>query len=141
MTEALFERQISSETELPGVATALLEAAGDQRIFLFDAQMGAGKTTFIKALCRSLGSTDSFSSPTYSIVNEYNCPGGKIFHFDLYRLKDLGELMDLGIEDYIDSGHYCFFEWPELVKELVSDYLLVEIKVNGNIRYLRATQS
>ena len=131
---------INSTDALPETAKALLDYAAPLKLFLFYAQMGAGKTTFIKELCKSLGSTDNFSSPTYSIVNEYNYPGGKIFHFDLYRLKGTEELLDLGIDDYLQSGHYCFFEWPELVEELLDDnYLKIEIKVNGNIRYLRAS--
>jgi tRNA threonylcarbamoyladenosine biosynthesis protein TsaE len=135
------EIKIGSVAELPQAAKALLEAAGNTTIFLFHAEMGAGKTTLIKALCKSLGSTDNFSSPTYSIVNEYSYPGGKIFHFDLYRLKNSEELFDLGIEEYLRSGQYCFFEWPELVREILGDnYLEVNIIVNENIRYLRATQ-
>lgn len=135
------EIEITSTDELPGAVKQLLTFAGNTKIFLFYAQMGAGKTTFIKELCRSLGSGDSFSSPTYSIVNEYTCPGGKLFHFDLYRLNSSDELLDLGVDDYLQSGHYCFFEWPELVEDLLDDnYLKIEIKVNGNIRYLRASQ-
>jgi len=136
----MIDIRIETVEALPAVAKALLEAAAQARVFLFYAPMGAGKTTFIKELCRQLGSHDSFSSPTYSIVNEYSYPGGRIFHFDLYRLKNSVELFDLGIEDYLHSGQYCFFEWPELVEELVEgNAVKVEIEVNGNIRYLRAT--
>jgi tRNA threonylcarbamoyladenosine biosynthesis protein TsaE len=111
---------------------------GNQKIILFDAPMGAGKTTLIKELCVALGSPDSFSSPTYSIVNEYHYPGGKIYHFDLYRLKNIDELYDLGIEEYLDSGHYCLFEWPQLVEDMINiNYKKIEIEVNGNIRYIR----
>lgn len=124
--------------ELPGLAEPILRLYDDPKIILLYAPMGAGKTTLIKEFCRSLGSTDNFSSPTYSIVNEYAYPGGKIYHFDLYRLKDKEELLDLGIEEYLDSGHYCIFEWPELVIDMIKiRYKKIEIEVNGNIRYLR----
>lgn len=134
------ELEVSNENELPLAANKLIEFAGNRRCFLFDAPMGAGKTTFIKALCRTLGSTDNLSSPTYSIVNEYVYPGGKIFHFDLYRIKDASELMDLGIDEYIYSGAYCFFEWPEQVHEFLrgEECVAVGISVNENIRNFRA---
>src|SRR4051812_29961144 len=90
-----------AEKDLPLVAKSLLDFASQQKIFLLDGQMGAGKTTLIKALARALNSVDAFSSPTYSIVNEYKYPGGKIYHFDLYRLRSVDELFDLGIEEYI----------------------------------------
>lgn len=134
------ELDISDLSAISAHAKALLDFAGGKRTFLFYAPMGAGKTTFIKELCARLGSEDHFSSPTYSIINEYGYPGGKIYHFDLYRLKNQEELFDLGIEDYLASGHYCFFEWPELVEDLVgSDYLKIEIRVKENYRYLHAS--
>ncbi len=129
---------VANLNELPGLAEPILRLYNDPKIILLDAPMGAGKTTLIKEICRSLGSTDNFSSPTYSIVNEYNYPGGKIYHFDLYRLKDKEELFDLGIEEYLDSGHYCIFEWPELVIDMIKiRYKKIEIEVKENIRYLR----
>lgn len=131
---------ISSVEELQKVSKQLLDFIGNKKHILFYAPMGAGKTTLIKELCKTLGSEDNFSSPTYSIVNEYSYPGGKIFHFDLYRLKSLEELLDIGIEDYLDSNNYCFFEWAELAENLVDTGVKVEIKVNGNIRYLHATK-
>ncbi len=135
---SVLEITVPYQNELPGLAEPVLRLYNDPKIILFDAPMGAGKTTFIKEICRSLGSTDVFSSPTYGIVNEYVYPGGKIFHFDLYRLKNEDELLDLGIEEYLDSGHYCLFEWPELVENMINvRYKKIEIKVNGNIRYLR----
>ena len=133
---------INNQNELSGIAKPILELFGDQKIILFNAPMGAGKTTFIKELCIALGSKDNFSSPTYSIVNEYIYPDGKIFHFDLYRLKNQEELLDLGIEDYLDSGNYCIFEWPELVKDMINvSYKQIEIEVKENIRYLRVTKN
>jgi tRNA threonylcarbamoyladenosine biosynthesis protein TsaE len=125
--------------ELGRAAKTILDFAGERRIFLLFAPMGAGKTTLIKEMCKVLGATDSLSSPTYSIVNEYSYPEGKIYHFDLYRLKDQEELLDLGIEEYLDSGHYCFFEWPELVLNFIDKSCVkVEVSHMGNIRYIRA---
>ncbi len=138
MNESL-QLELKDLSGLPEVARALLNFAGPERIFLFDAAMGAGKTTLIKEMCRQLGCTDALSSPTYSIVNEYNSPTGKIYHFDLYRLKDQEELLDLGIEDYLDGKHYCFLEWPELAENfLAGNYVKILIHVNENIRYIRA---
>jgi len=138
--KAGLELDISDLNNISSFAKAILDYAPDTKIFLFDGPMGAGKTTLIKELCIQLGSGDHFSSPTYAIINEYDYPEGKIYHFDLYRLKDQEELLDLGIEDHLSFGNYCFFEWPELVESLIgSDYLKIEIKVNGNNRYLRAS--
>jgi tRNA threonylcarbamoyladenosine biosynthesis protein TsaE len=136
--DSVLEITIHNQNELKGIAQPILDLYGNQKIILFDAPMGAGKTTLIKELCVALGSPDSFSSPTYSIVNEYHYPGGKIYHFDLYRLKNIDELYDLGIEEYLDSGHYCLFEWPQLVEDMINiNYKKIEIEVNGNIRYIR----
>jgi tRNA threonylcarbamoyladenosine biosynthesis protein TsaE len=138
MSEAL-QLDISELTNLSAAARKLLNFAGATRVFLFDAPMGAGKTTFIKALCSQLGSTDHFSSPTYAILNEYVYPNGKIFHFDLYRLKSAEELWDLGVEELLDSGNYCFFEWPELVGDfLTTAYLHITIKNESGKRLVIA---
>ena len=103
---------------------------------------GSGKTTLIKELCKILGSQDHFSSPTYSIVNEYVYPGGKLFHFDLYRLKNLNELLDIGFEDYLYSGQYCFIEWPELAKDLInSDYVKIHLNDYGSKRLIGIEKS
>lgn len=132
--------KLNSTGDLQSVARDLLAFAGDNRIFLFYAPMGAGKTTLIKELCTQLGSADSFSSPTYSIINEYKGPSGKIFHFDLYRLKSQDELFDLGVEELLDGRQYCFFEWPELVEDLLEvNYIRIDMEVKENSRYLRAT--
>lgn len=117
----------------------LIDFAGKERVFLFDAPMGAGKTTFIKAICYYFGVTDTMSSPTYSIVNEYDTiSNGRLFHFDLYRLKSSEELLDIGFEDYIASGNYVFIEWPELAIPFIESYLRIIIKIEGNNRYLCA---
>lgn len=121
-------------------AKQLLEFMKDKKVVLLEAPMGAGKTTLIKEFCRLLGSTNNFSSPTYSIVNEYHYPGGKIFHFDLYRIVNVEELFDIGIEDYLSSDQYCFFEWPEKVIDLMEeDYIKIEIIPHGNIRNITAS--
>jgi len=131
-----------SPEELPEIAEKLLRFAGDYKVFLFYAQMGAGKTTLIKHLCKQLGSNDNFSSPTFSIVNEYNSPIGKLYHFDLYRIKHLEELYDLGIEEYLDSGAYCFVEWPELLEQVLKEaFLKVSITTKGNSRYFHALKT
>jgi len=132
---------INNTDELQTVSDTLLNFIDETRIVLFYSPMGAGKTTLIKELCKKLGSRDNFSSPTYSIINEYLGPQQKIYHFDLYRLKTEAELFDLGIEEYLNSGNYCFFEWPELVEAIIDNkYIKIEIEVKENIRFLRATK-
>jgi len=98
--------------------------------FLFKADMGAGKTTLIKALVKALGCHDIVSSPTFSIVNEYQSATESIFHFDLYRLDDENELYDFGIEEYLNSNAYLFIEWPKLLENLIDrfNYITIEIK-------------
>jgi tRNA threonylcarbamoyladenosine biosynthesis protein TsaE len=128
-----------SAEELPQTAAKILQFAGKRKVFLLYAPMGAGKTTFIKHLCKHLGSTDNFSSPTFSIVNEYSSPKGKLFHFDLYRIQHIEELYDLGIEEYLDSGAYCFVEWPELLEQVLKEaYLKISITTKENSRYFHA---
>lgn len=113
--------EINDLNELPKAAQELLAFAGNERIFLFYGEMGAGKTTLIKALCSELGTDDLVSSPTFSIVNEYASPAGPVYHFDFYRLKNETEALDLGYEDYIYSGCYCFIEWPERISGLLPE--------------------
>lgn len=104
------------------IAAAELLAANPQKVILFNGEMGAGKTTFIKALCRELGVYDVTSSPTFSLVNEYVSDAGKtLFHFDVYRLKSETEALDMGIEEYLYSGNYCFIEWPEKIPNLIPE--------------------
>jgi tRNA threonylcarbamoyladenosine biosynthesis protein TsaE len=125
--------------ELPKVASALLQTAGNARIFLFEGPMGSGKTTLIREMCRQLGSNDNFSSPTFSLINEYSSKAGKLYHLDLYRLKGQNELLDLGIEEYLDSGSYMFIEWPELLLPLINQpYISVIIRTEYNFRYISA---
>ena len=111
-------------------ARQFVEAIGNHTVFAFYGGMGAGKTTFIKAVCAELGvMEDVVASPTFAIVNEYDSLKGPIYHFDFYRLKNLAEAYDIGCEDYFYSGHYCFLEWPELVEPMLpEDVIRVEIR-------------
>ena len=107
-------------SELEKVARALVYRAGNVNVWLFHGDMGAGKTTLIKAIGKVLGIEDSISSPTFSIVNEYLInPEKKVFHFDFYRIKNEIEAYDIGAEEYFYSGHYCFVEWPEKIPGLI----------------------
>ena len=103
-------------------AREFVEHIGDHRVFAFYGKMGAGKTTFVKAICEELGVEDVITSPTFAIINEYGRLGGaSIFHFDFYRIKKLEEVYDMGYEDYFYSGALCFIEWPELIEEILPD--------------------
>ncbi|WP_107823412.1 tRNA (adenosine(37)-N6)-threonylcarbamoyltransferase complex ATPase subunit type 1 TsaE [Mangrovibacterium marinum] len=125
----MFSIEIKTLEDLPKVAKAFIETFKDERLFAFYGNMGAGKTTFIKALCRAMGSTDNITSPTFALVNEYDTQlPEKIYHFDFYRVKDMTEAMDLGFDDYVESGNYCFMEWPERIERLLPDHL-VEVKI------------
>jgi len=107
--------------DLPYAAQRILAAAGNKRVILFYGDMGAGKTTLVKALCEHLGVEEATSSPTFSIVNEYGSANGPVYHFDFYRLKSEQEAFDLGYEDYFYSGSYCLVEWPEKISGLLPD--------------------
>lgn len=105
-----------------------------EKVILFNGQMGAGKTTFIKALSKALGVKNPTSSPTFSLVNEYEANEGLVYHFDMYRLKNEMEALDFGIEDYLYSGHWCFIEWAEKIPNLIPDkhnVITIEILENG----------
>ena len=110
---------IPDESTLSNAAKEFISIMDDHRIFSFYGELGAGKTTFIKAISRELGVTDNVSSPTFALINEYSSNRGTIFHFDLYRIKDIVELYDIGYEDYFYSDHLCFIEWPELAEDLI----------------------
>ena len=110
-----------------------------KKILLLKGNLGVGKTTFTKCLLEKMGSEEEVNSPTYSLVNEYFTPNGKVFHFDLYRINDLEELFDVGIEEYIESGLLTIIEWPDIYeKELLEmDYHVMEIENNDGIRKVR----
>lgn len=101
-------------------------------ILLLKGNLGAGKTTFTQFLLKNLGSTDEVNSPTYSIVNEYTTPKGKIFHFDLYRLKNIDEVYDIGIEEYLDNAQLCIIEWPEVYEEELEGLSFHTMKIENN---------
>lgn len=127
---------INNIAELPDAAKQLLGLSSGEKIFLFEGDMGAGKTTLIKALCAELAVKDMTSSPTYSIVNEYIYPNGKVFHFDFYRIKSEIEAYDLGFEEYLYSKQYCFIEWPEKIKGLWPENY-IQVVINQNIDKVR----
>ena len=117
----MIEIQIPSLDNIADAAREFVEQIGDKRVLAFYGGMGAGKTTFIKAVCEQLGVKDAVTSPTFAIVNEYASDLGPVYHFDFYRIKNLGEVMDLGFEDYAYSGNLCLMEWPELIEDLLPD--------------------
>ena len=120
-------------------AREFIQQMGDAHVFAFYGKMGAGKTTFVKAICEELGVKDVITSPTFAIINEYEASstgqyeGIPIYHFDFYRIKKLEEVYDMGYEDYFYSGALCFIEWPELIEELLpEDTVKVCITENGD---------
>jgi tRNA threonylcarbamoyladenosine biosynthesis protein TsaE len=124
---------VKSIDELKDAAKQLIEFGDKEKIFLFYGDMGAGKTTLIKLLCECLGVHEPVTSPTFSIVNEYEREGARIFHFDFYRLKNQTEALDMGYEEYFYSGNYCFIEWPEKIADLLPPhYIRVSIQVSDS---------
>lgn len=118
---------ISDIKRINEAARQFVSLIGNHRVFAFYGSMGAGKTTFIKAICEELGVKDVITSPTFAIVNEYSLPlqsegdGASLFHFDFYRIKKMEEVYDMGYEEYFYSGALCFIEWPELIEELLPE--------------------
>ncbi len=121
-----------SINNLPSIAKSLMQTHSNARIFAINGQMGAGKTTFIKTLCTELGCNEPVTSPTFAIVNEYKTNLGEtIYHFDFYRLKNSKEALNIGFEEYIYNGAYCFMEWSEIVNDIMPDnYVTVNIEVD-----------
>ena len=113
------------------MAQQLLQAAGEQKVFVFRGQMGAGKTTLIKSLAKELRVVDAVSSPTFGIVNEYHTHSRElVYHFDFYRLDDPMEALDIGIEEYFYSGNYCLLEWAEKIGQFLPDrFFLIDLEI------------
>ena len=123
------EIKIQDLEHINEAAKQFVAQIGDHKVFAFYGSMGAGKTTFIKAVCEELGVEDVITSPTFAIINEYTGQEGTIYHFDFYRIKKLEEVYDMGYEDYFYSGALCFIEWPELIEEVLpEDAVKVSIK-------------
>lgn len=120
--------------DLPKIASAILADLSEERIFVFNAKMGAGKTTLIKSICKVLKVQEIVSSPTFSLVNEYTSEKfGPVFHFDFYRIKKIDEVYDIGYEEYLFSDSYCFIEWPELIVDLLpEEFVQIDISVGEN---------
>ena len=133
------EIRINSLENIREAARQFIDSIGDHRVFAFYGSMGAGKTTFVKAICEELGVDDVITSPTFAIINEYALDSAllpdisSIYHFDFYRIKKLEEVYDMGYEDYFYSGALCFIEWPELIEELLpEDAVKVSISDNAD---------
>jgi tRNA threonylcarbamoyladenosine biosynthesis protein TsaE len=137
----MFQLRISDLSKLQETARLLIQNFPEDRVFAFYGAMGAGKTTFIKAICKELGSSDYVTSPTFALINEYSTSNGSlIYHFDFYRIKKLEEAFDLGYEDYIYSGNYCLIEWPEMIEQLLPDGI-IEVRIcetDDNVRLIEA---
>jgi len=137
----MFQTQISSLSALPKVARQLLDSFQEERVFAFYGSMGAGKTTFIKAICHELGSEDYVTSPTFALINEYTTKNSSvIYHFDFYRIKKIDEAFDLGYEDYVYSGNYCFIEWPEMIEQLLPAGI-VEVRISEGENGVRLVEA
>jgi len=121
-------------SEIPEISRKILDEYPDERVFAFYGDLGAGKTTLIKALCIVLGVTEEVTSPSFAIINEYESGGvDLIYHFDFYRIKKLEEVLDIGYEEYLFSGYYCFLEWADKIEELLPDrYISISITKNEN---------
>ena len=130
----MMEIKIENIEHLASAARKFVDEMGENRVFAFYGKMGAGTTTFIKAICEAMGVKDVVASPTFAIVNEYaDAEGQPVYHFDFYRIKNLREAYDIGCEEYFYSGYPCFIEWPEMVEELLpEDVVSVRIEVSEN---------
>lgn len=123
------------------VAHDIIAFRDGAKVVLFYGEMGSGKTTLIKEICRQLGVKEGMSSPTFSIVNEYRAGEKKIYHFDLYRVKNLEECLDLGMEEYLYSGNYCLVEWPDIANGILPENSLkVFLQIEGAYRHILVNQ-
>ena len=138
LVQSNLEISINSESQLPEVAKNILKKATG-RIFLLEGEMGAGKTTLIKTLCKELHCDDLVSSPTFSLVNHYISEDQQdIYHFDFYRIELIDEAIDIGFEEYLDKGGFCFIEWGERIQELLPEkYNIVHIEDKGDHRLIK----
>jgi tRNA threonylcarbamoyladenosine biosynthesis protein TsaE len=129
--------------EIPDIARQIIDEYPDERVFAFFGDLGAGKTTLIKALCQVLGVTEEVTSPSFAIINEYESGGiDLIYHFDFYRIKKLEEVLDIGYEEYLYSGYYCFLEWADKIEELLpARYIYITITKNENDKGRNITTS
>lgn len=127
---------------LEDAAQKIIKLAGAEQIFIFEGDMGAGKTTLIKVIAKAMGVSETVTSPTFSIVNEYQANGNIIYHFDFYRIKNLQEAYDIGYEEYFYSGNTCFIEWPGKVASLLPEhYVKIEITAtNENDRIMSVSK-
>ncbi len=125
---------LNNLSDLDSVAQKFVNEMDSRKVFAFYGEMGAGKTTLIKAICKAMGVTETITSPTFSLVNEYkDGEDNPIYHFDFYRIKNIEEAYDFGYEDYFYSGNICFIEWPELIESLLpTEVVEVIIKVGKN---------
>lgn len=125
-----------STDDLSGISKAIIDAAKDYRLFAFYGKMGVGKTTLILHLLKAIGVNEVGNSPTYSLVNEYHDSQGEpVYHFDFYRIETIDEVYDIGYEEYMYSGAYCFIEWPEKIEELLPDDVVkIHITEEENFR-------
>ena len=130
---------VHSIEEMSDVAQTFLKEIGDKRVIAFFGNMGVGKTTFIKEVCKQLGVTDVVNSPTFAVINEYASNVGPIYHFDFYRIKNIEEAYDFGYEDYFYSGNFCFIEWSEKIVDILPDdciqVTITELE-NGNRKFV-----
>jgi tRNA threonylcarbamoyladenosine biosynthesis protein TsaE len=130
--------------DLPAIVAQVRKSFPEARIFALTGELGAGKTTFVSEFCRQVGVTEATSSPTFGIVSEYAATEGTVYHLDCYRLRDIHEALDIGVEDYLDNGRYVFIEWPAVIEPLFPldvVNLRLEHTADGTARTLTATTS
>jgi tRNA threonylcarbamoyladenosine biosynthesis protein TsaE len=125
------ELSCSALNELPQIAKKIFSFAKSIKVWLFVGDLGAGKTTLIKELCKFMGVVDEVASPTFAIINEYLANQKPVYHFDFYRIKNVEEAINIGVSEYFDSGNYCFIEWPQKVEVILPDRLVL-IEIEGS---------